>query len=147
MKKEEDKDGAKRKRIGYLKRLKARLEFKISTEASSLAQEKDIIRKINEINQELDEALALVRFERKIGFINNDIEEYKKNVTDINSKIVELDTKLDGLYVSLRKILGIGSWQSKPQKHKKQQPAEEPTVNLEDIAVIKKKDVKINQEE
>lgn len=142
MKKEEDKDGSKRKKIGYLKRMKSRLEFKISTEASSLSQEKEMIRHINDINQELDEALASVRLERKIGFITSDIEEYRKSIIDINAKIAELDTKLDGLYVSLRRALGIGSWQNKIQKQRKQQPVTAPEINLEDIAVIKKKDAK-----
>jgi len=140
MKKEEDKDGSKRKRIGYLKRMKQRLEFKISTEASSLAQEKEIIRKINDINQELNEALASVRLERKAGFIVKDIDDYRKSISEINMKIVELDTKLDGLYVSLRKMLGIGSWQNKPQpRQRKPQHMQIPEINLEDIAVIKKK--------
>jgi uncharacterized coiled-coil DUF342 family protein len=146
MKKEEDKDGEKRKRVGYLKRMKQRLEFKISTEASSLTQEKDIIRKINEINQELNEALASVRLERKIGFIKKDIEDYSKNITEINTKIGEIDGKLDGLYVNLRKTLGIGSWQNKAQqpmqRPKKMQPQQIQGINLEDIAVIKKKDAK-----
>jgi len=143
MKKEEDKDESKKKRIGYLKRMKARFEFKISTEASSLAQEKEIIRKINEINRELNEALASVRLERKLGFITKDIEDYRRLITDINAKIAEFDSKLDGLYVVLRKSLGIKGWQNKPQqqKQKKQQQAEVP-INLEDIAVIKKKESK-----
>lgn len=142
MKKEEDKDDAKRKKVGYLKRMKARLEFKISTEASSLSQEKDIIRKINEINQKLNEALAGVRLERKLGFVSKDIEEYKKAITEVNSKIAELDTKLDGLYVNLRKSLGMGNWQNKPQKPKKVQQPQQKEINLEDIVVIKKKESK-----
>lgn len=144
MKKEEDKDGQKRKRVGYLKRMKQRLEFKISTEASSLSQEKDIIRKINEINQELNEALASVRLERKVGFIAKDIEDYRKSITEINTKIGELDTKLDGLYVNLRKSLGIGSWQNKQQQQQRPKKTQQQSqgINLEDIAVIKKKDNK-----
>lgn len=139
MRKEEDKDGSKRKRVGYLKRMKQRLEFRISTEASSLTQEKDIIRKINEINQELEEALASVRLERKVGFISKDIEEYRKSITEINTKIGEFDTRLDGLYMSLRKSLGIGSYQVKPQQKPKKQQPQQQGINLEDIAVIKKK--------
>ena len=141
MKKEEDKDGSKRRRVGYLKHMKQKFEFKISTEASSLSQEKEIIRKINEINQELDEALASVRLERKLGFIKKDMDEYQKGITDINKRIEEIDVKLDGLYTSLRKSLGIGSWQNK-QKHQQQVKKVQPQnqdINLEDIAVIKKK--------
>jgi uncharacterized coiled-coil DUF342 family protein len=139
MKKEEDKDGSKRKRVGYLKHMKQKFEFKISTEASSLSQEKEIIRKINEINQELDEALASVRLERKLGFIKKDVEDYQKGITDINKRIEELDAKLDGLYVNLRKTLGIGSWQNKQKQQQKKVQQQQQDVNLEDIAVIKKK--------
>ncbi len=142
MKKEEDKDDSKRKRVGYLKRMKTRLEFKISTEASSLSQEKDIIRKINDINQKLNEALAGVRLERKLLFVTKDIEDYKKAITEVNSNIAELDARLDGLYVSLRKSLGIGNWQSKPQTPKRVQQQQPGGINLEDIVVIKKKEAK-----
>jgi uncharacterized coiled-coil DUF342 family protein len=144
MKKDEDKDGSKRKRVGYLRRMKQKFEFRISTEASSLSQEKEIIRKINEINQELDEALTSVRLERKLGFIKSDIESYRKSITEVNSKIEQLDAKLDGLYTNLRKTLGIGSWQNRqkaPEKKKIQQ-MQIPGINLEDIAVIKKKSEK-----
>ncbi|HIH50720.1 MAG: hypothetical protein ABSE71_01330 [Candidatus Micrarchaeaceae archaeon] len=146
MRKNEDKDGAKRRRIGYLKRMKAKLEFRISTEASSLTQEKDIIRKINEINGELGEALAAARLERKTEFIKKDIEDYRNNIMEINTKLQELDTRLDAMYVGLRKALGIGSWQNKQQqqqqKPRKSQQSRVQEINLEDIAVIKKKDAK-----
>ena len=146
MKKNEDKDGTKRRRIGYLKRMKAKLEFRISTEASSLLQEKDIIRKINEINAELGKALASARLERKTEFIKSDIDLYKNNIIKINLELQELDTRLDAMYVGLRKALGIGSWQNKQQQQhqrpKKSQQAHAQEINLEDIAVIKKKDAK-----
>ena len=141
MKKADQNYDSKRKRIGYLKKAKARLEFKISTEASSLVQEKEIVRKINETNKELDNALASVRLERKVGFVTKDIEDYKKQINDTNAQITELDTRLDLLYVGLRKALRIGSWKSKQQTQRRERPAA-PEINLEDIAVIKKKDVK-----
>jgi hypothetical protein len=125
--------------------MKAKLEFRISTEASSLVQEKDIIRKINEINGELGEALAAARLERKTEFIKKDMELYKNNIMEINLKLQELDTRLDAMYVGLRKALGIGSWQNKQQQQqrpKKSQQAHVQEINLEDIAVIKKKDAK-----
>ncbi len=144
MKKEEDKDGAKRRRIGYLKRMKSRLEFKISTEASSLAQEKDIVRKIGQINSELDDALALVRLERKTELVASDIEECKKDITDINVRIGGLDGRLDEIYSALRRKLNIAKWQGGKleAKRKKIQQAPVQDINLEDIAVIKKKESK-----
>lgn len=137
------KKAEKRRRFGYLKRLKNRLEFKISTEASSLADEKELIRKIDEINKELKGSLASVRLERKLTFVKKDIEVYNAELTGIDTKIVEMDKKLDALYAELRKVLGITSWQGKTRVHKKKvQNMPIPEINLEDIAVIKKKESK-----
>ncbi|MGI0134873.1 MAG: hypothetical protein ACREBW_07955 [Candidatus Micrarchaeaceae archaeon] len=146
LKKEDDKDGEKRRRFGYLKRLKNKLEFKISTEASSLTEEKDLIRKIGEINKELSESHAFIRLERKLEFVKKDITEYRAGLADADSKIAESDQKLDAMYVELRKVLGIGIWQNKakrghPQPRQKRDHQSPPSqeVNLEDIVVIKKK--------
>ena len=46
----------KRRKIGYLKRMKNKLEFRISTEASSLADEKGLVRQIEDVNKQLSEA-------------------------------------------------------------------------------------------
>ncbi|MGC8669728.1 MAG: hypothetical protein ACP5TL_01080 [Candidatus Micrarchaeia archaeon] len=131
------------KRIGYLKHQKRRLEFKISTEASSLADEKDLIRKINAIDAELNEAFSVVRFERKIELMKKDIENYREQLSKHNAEIAEKDAKIDGLYVELRKILKLGRWQNKHKVEKpirKEKPIQE--INLEDIAVIKRKQSK-----
>ncbi|MDE1869035.1 MAG: hypothetical protein KGH60_03675 [Candidatus Micrarchaeota archaeon] len=147
MRKEDDKDGEKRRRFGYLKRLKNKLEFKISTEATSLSEEKELIRKIAEINKELSESHAFIRMERKLEFVKKDIAEYKAGLAEADSKIAESDQKLDAMYTELRKALGIGSYQNKakrghPQPKKREHAAPSQDVNLEDIVVIKKKDGK-----
>lgn len=147
LEKEDDKDGEKRRRFGYLKRLKNKLEFKISTEASSLSEEKDLIRKIAEINKELNDAHAFMRLERKISFVKKDIEEFKGGLAEADSKIAEADAKLDAMYTELRKVLGIGSWQNKAKTsphpiRKKEHPMQIPGINLEDIVIIKKKESK-----
>ncbi len=139
-----DKDGQKRKRIGFLKRLKNKMEFKISTEASSLAVEKDLVRKIEEINKELSEAYKVIRLERKSEFVKKDIEECTTGLKQFEAQIVEHDKKLDELYDKLRKLLGIE--RSARQKEmpvakprKKIQHHETQGINLEDIVVIKKR--------
>ncbi len=137
-----DKDNAKRKKIGYLKRLKNQLEFKISTEASSLASEKDLVRRIEEVNKELNEAYKAIRLERKGEFVKKDVEDYKKALAELETKITENDKKLDELYDKLRKLLGIerGKRTGKPPIKKRQPPRQmSQEINLEDIAVITKK--------
>ncbi|MGC8651775.1 MAG: hypothetical protein ACP5UH_00780 [Candidatus Micrarchaeia archaeon] len=131
------------KRIGYLKHQKRMLEFKISTEASSLSEEKDLVRKINQIDAELDDAFALVKLERKVGLMKSDIEGYSTDLSKYNAEIAEKDAKIDALYMELRKMLKLGRWQNK-HKMEKQVHREKPLqeINLEDIAVIKRKQSK-----
>jgi uncharacterized coiled-coil DUF342 family protein len=150
LKTELEKGGEKNKngRIGYLKRMKNKLEFKISTEASSLSEERMLVRKVDEVSKQLDEALAVVRLERKRDLVKSDIEQYKKGVVDIEKEIVDSDVKLDAIYSELRKVLGIGKWQNKPKPmHTKKISAQKvQEINLEDIAVIKRKEAKHSTE-
>ncbi len=132
----------KRNKIGYLKKLKNRLEFRISTEATSLSAEKELIRKIEEVNKELNEAYRTVRLERKSEFVKKDVEQYKAQLVELEAKIVESDKKLDELYDRLRKLLGIKKERQEFKPAKKQQPEHHQQlqeINLEDIAIIKKK--------
>ena len=146
MEKEKDADGAKRKKIGYLKKIKNTLEFKIATEASSLAAEKELVRKIEQVNKELSEAYKGIRLERKSDLVKKDIEDYKKVLLESEAKITEMDKQLDNLYDNLRKLLGIERGKrAKPQQQRekrKPQPMPMQEINLEDIAVIKKKEKK-----
>jgi uncharacterized coiled-coil DUF342 family protein len=150
MEKAKDADNAKRKKIGYLKRLKNKLEFKISTEASSLTAEKDLVRRIEEINKELGEAYKTIRLERKSDFVKKDVEDYKKALLELEARIAEHDKKLDELYDKLRKLLGIERGRRREQMPAKRRQAPKPVpqeINLEDIAVIKKKEKKPVEEE
>lgn len=126
------------------------MEFKISTEASSLSDERALVRKIDEIGKQLDDALALVRLERKRELVKGDIETFRKGIMDLDKEIVGMDVKLDAVYSELRKVLGIGGYKHGPapgadgkMQHKKRAPAAQiKEINLEDIAVIKRKGAK-----
>jgi len=131
------------KKIGFLKHQKRRLEFKISTEASSLTAEKDLVRKINQIDEELNEAFTLIRLERKVELMKKDVEAYRNDLNKYNTEIAEKDAKIDALYNELRKVLRLGRWQNKRKPERpvhREKPVQE--INLEDIAVIKRKQSK-----
>ncbi len=130
------------KNIGYLRRKKERLEFKISTEAYTLDAERDLIRKKNEIDAELEEAIKSYRSRRKTEFIISDIAELNKNIEESNKKLIDIEKKLDELYGELRKLSGQ---QRKPNIfHKKEKlPEQKPMeISLADIAIIKGKNEK-----
>jgi len=146
MNKEKDKDGEQAKRYNYLKSLKNRLEFRISTEASSLSKEKEMIREISSINQELNQLSVAVRMDRKLGLVKGDIEECRTKLAELEPKIIEIDGKLDMMYTDLRKKLGIVKRVAPPERKtrpREDRPRPQPRdeeINLEDIAVIKKKE-------
>ena len=130
--------------IGKLKKARHMLEFKISTESLSLQQEKVLIRQISDINSKLDKALKLVRLERKKVLISKDIEQYTGELQGAAKAVEELDAKLDELYGSVRRILGVSKFKSRQQKprERSQQRPPQQDINLEDIVVIKKKESK-----
>ena len=125
-----------------LKRMKNMLEFKLSTEAKmSLTAERDIVRKINDISAQLDDFYKVVRLERKQGFIKGDIEQYKKELEELEKNVTGLDAKLDDKYRELKHLLGIDERRmAKPKPKRHAMPIQVQKINLEDIAVIKKKD-------
>jgi len=144
----EEENKQARNKISKLKKMKNVLEFKIATEATSLAAEKSLVRKIEEVNAELQQEYKKVRLKRKSELIKRDIEEYKKSIDSLGKEISNYDKKLDDLYAKIKERLGIKKMYKenkrnvKPQfKQKREREQQQPAmnVNLEDIAIIKKK--------
>ena len=129
------------KNLGRLKRMKGDIEFRISTEATTLNAEKELIKKLNVINKDLEDALKLYRFKRKVDLVAKDINELGKALESYRTQVVEIDKKLDVLYANLRELT---SWNRKEERKvtRHVKPQEHFEVSLEDIAMIKKKDEK-----
>jgi uncharacterized coiled-coil DUF342 family protein len=128
------------KNVGRLKRMKSSIEFKIATEAATLTAERELIKRLNEINKELDEALNAYRFKRKVELVAKDIDEIGKALESYKNQVLEVDKKLDALYANLR---GLTGWKKSTDEHRpKRTPKHEGPfeVSLEDIATIKKKE-------
>lgn len=128
------------KNVGRLKKMKSSIEFKIATEAATLTAERELIKKLNEINKELDEALNAYRFKRKVELVAKDIEEIGKALESYKDQVLVVDKRLDELYGELRSKTGWKRRATGEQKPRRTPKHEEPfEVNLEDIATIKKK--------
>ena len=135
------------KSIGFLRRRKEQLEFRISTEAFTLDEERELIRKKGEIEAELAQALKSFRLRKKLEFINGDIESLTKRIDESEKKIKESDKRLDELYSRLREMTGEARRRLKPEKKARDQ-AKPREVSLADIAVIKeRKEDKQDQQE
>ncbi|MCL4411063.1 MAG: hypothetical protein M1559_02615 [Candidatus Marsarchaeota archaeon] len=134
------------KKSGALKRMKNELEFNLSTRARvSLNEEREMVRKINEINAELEDYYKFIKLQKKIEYIKGDLEEYSKLISEKNKLIEETDVKLDELYRSLKRILGINERRERDRERMRQKSQAAPPqneINLEDIAVIRKKESK-----
>ncbi|MDE1874307.1 MAG: hypothetical protein KGI04_04300 [Candidatus Micrarchaeota archaeon] len=130
--------------MGKLRKMKSSIEFRIATEATTLTAERELIKKLNEINKELEEAVNAYRFRRKVELVAKDIDEIGKALESYKNQVLEVDKKLDALYSELRNLTG---WK-RPEARAGEQPRprrvqkrEEPfEVSLEDIATIKKKE-------
>ncbi len=145
---EKKSKGKSRDEMAKLKRMRHSMEFKISTESLSLAQEKSMARRISEVNAQIEEGLKTERLERKRGLVSKDIEAYQSSLNDVIKSIMELDVKLDELYSSIRKALGIRrrSGAAPKQGGAPQPRPKQQEINLEDIVIIKKKDAKPAQQ-
>ncbi len=119
--------------IGYLKRQKEKLEFRIATEASTLNSEKELIRKIKAIDEDLEKSLKSFKVKRKVELVAGDIEELKKEIDAQEEKIKASNTKLDELYSALRAMSDHRQKQVKHEPHRERTKA----ISLEDIAIMK----------
>ncbi len=150
-----------RRQIGKMKRIKNSLEFRVSTEARSLAEERELIKKISETNAKLKELYKSLRFEKKMEFVEGDIKRYTEEVETSTKKITEIELNLDERYDALRKLLGIergkrreqgengerrehhdyheGHDRREPHERRPHKEQQQEAINFEDIAVIKKK--------
>lgn len=129
--------------IGYLRKLKRGLEFRISTEAKSLEEERTLVRRIDELNKRLSEAIASARLGRKLELVKRDIEQYRSGIMGMDRQIADMDVKLDLMYMELRRALGISAHHERPQRKRGAQARQQALeINLEDIAVIRKKEAK-----
>jgi uncharacterized coiled-coil DUF342 family protein len=127
------------KNVGRLKRMKESIEFRIATEASTLNAERELIKRLGTINEELDEALKTYRSRRKSELVAKDIDELKKRFDDLRKQITEEDGKLDALYARLREETGWGASRQPAAKKKHIKQQEPLEISLEDIATIKSK--------
>jgi outer membrane protein TolC len=127
------------KDIGYLRRRKEKLEFRIATEAFTLDAEKELIRQKNAIEEELNKAIKSFRLKRKVEFIDKDIEQLKAEIEKLEVQINEVDKRLDELYGNLRKLTGQQRRRAMPPRERKEEPLRQPEISLADIATIKDK--------
>jgi len=121
------------KNIGKLRHMKEVLEFKISTEARTLDDEKALLKRLEGVEAQLNEAIAASRLKKKAELVHKDVEELEKGMEEankeidaINKQIAELKSKLAGT-------------RHKPEQRRRRVQAPPVEISLQDIAIIKTK--------
>ncbi len=132
----------KTKDIRYLRKRKNEIDFRISTEAFTLDAERDLVRKRNAIEKELNEATKSYRLKKKVEFIDKRIEEMNKQIETMVEQLKESNKKLDDYYNEMRKISGSERRRREPQHGEGRHQQKPQEISIADIAIINKEESK-----
>ncbi len=109
---------------GPLKRKLRALEFRISTQALTPTIERNLVRKVKEIEEKLKEFKPIEQARRKKKYLEGDIEEIEGKIKEIEEKLNSIRAELKDLYKERKRKKSVG----------------DHTVTLADVAIIEKSD-------
>ena len=117
--------------VAKFRKMKRSLEFKISTAAYTPQMERDLLKKMRKIDEQLEEVREVEKARRKIKYVEKDIEEGEKEIADIEEKLKSLREELKKLYDDYKEIRAIQRKEAQAAAR-----AEEDMVALGDLALI-----------
>lgn len=126
--------------IRQLKRLKEKFEFKLTTEARSLADERELIRHIGEVDAKIDYAYRIMRLKRRSELLAGDIVRYKAELEELRKKIREAEASFAAANAHARGASAHDQY--KKARHGAEQREKPAGINIEDIAIIDKRSSK-----
>lgn len=119
--------------VSKYRKMKRSLEFKISTAAYTPAMERDLLKKMRKIDEQLEEVKEVEKARRKIRYVEKDIEEGEAEIVQIEEKLKVIRDELKGLYENYKDIRAIQRKEAQAAAK-----AEEDMVALGDLAFIEK---------
>lgn len=90
--------------IGSLRRQKKIIEFRISTQAYTPKMEREWIKEVKKIDEQLEKVKEVEKARRKKMFVEGDIAEAEKGICEIEIKLNAIREELKRLYDN-RKII------------------------------------------
>ena len=84
--------------IGQIKRMKSALEFKISTQAYTPRLEREMLKDVKKVDDQLKDVREVEWARRKIRFVEGDIAECEKNISTIEAQLRVIREELKKLY-------------------------------------------------
>ncbi len=128
------------KDIRFLRHRKNEIDFRISTEAFTLEAEKDLIRKRNAVEKELNEATKSYKLRKRVEFIDRRVEEMNKQIETMSAQLKESNKRLDDYYNEMRRLNGNERRRREPSRDDRRQKQQE--ISIADIAIINKEESK-----
>ncbi len=142
----------------YFKMLR-KLHFKVSTQAFTAAKEKELVKKIEEIEKKLPAALEVERARKKLKLVKGDIEEAEKRIAEIDEELKKMREELKELYTKLNNLQYSSETNKRKRRRRKRRDKNgkleedyeedeefdnymkevDEFISLEDIAIIEKK--------
>jgi uncharacterized coiled-coil DUF342 family protein len=116
--------------IGSLRKELRQLEFRISTQAYTPKIEKDLIKRVKQLEEELTAVAEVEKARRKKKLIEGDILDINKEIADIEPELKKIREELNDHYDSVRAAKKVVSKGIKSDH----------LVTLEDIAVFEKEE-------
>ncbi|MBU0532906.1 hypothetical protein KKB44_05435 [Candidatus Micrarchaeota archaeon] len=110
---------------------KRALEFKISMAAYTPRMEKELIRQLKKVDDQLDEVKEIERARRKIRYVEQDIKEGEDEIGKIEVELKTIREELKKLYDENKVLRTVARKQAAAQAR-----AEEDMVALGDLAFI-----------
>lgn len=157
--------GKIRPNVRALRRKLNILEFKIETESTSLQIERQLMKEIKKTEKEIEDTMTEERQFRKLAYLESDVKELEAEMKKVEQELQETINELSEFERQAReehrqkikeerikKSIEFHEKKRKETQEKIKQENEpymsklEPTVSLEDICVIRKKEEKKDDE-
>jgi len=126
-------DQTKHVQIAPFRRQRRALEFKIATAAYTPKMEKELIKKLKKVDDELEKHKEVERARRKIRYVEKDILEGKEEIGKIEEELKTIRGELRKLYDDMKSYRISARKQAAAEAK-----AEEDLVALGDLAFIEK---------
>jgi len=121
--------------IAPFRKQKRALEFRIATAAYTPKMEKELIKQLKKIDEELDKVKEVERARRKIRYVEQDILDGETEITKIETELKVIRDDLRKLYDEMK-----GFRMSARKQAAAQQRADEDLVALGDLAILEKEE-------
>jgi uncharacterized coiled-coil DUF342 family protein len=119
--------------IAPLRKRRNMVEFRIATSAYTPRMEKELLKEVRKLDEQLDSVREVERARRKKHYVDQDIEQGEKEINEIETSLKDVREKLRSLYDDAKSARMAAKRTAQAAA-----AAEEDMVALGDLAMIEK---------